>query len=522
MSRAIDESSQLNVALSRRGCPDHRRFETPDGQQTHDDPAIRRGGSRSHPSGRRASPFPRGSRPIEPEPGRTCDAVNQTSSPLGDHARPRAFAQPEERILFCLSRSTTATEPSRSSMPGWSRKAMSRPSREMRGWASRPLRCEKHRAQGKLQAAMTLHRSAHDRERRAVRRPIRLLDVVQDLAGRAAGQRGAGERAQPGEGDEPGSERQGQLPLEETPQKEGLRTAECSRFRISLPRGIELDRRSLPRRRVNDRLAVRHEPGGVHVAPAERQPLERSAMASGRPASPRNTLRRPTAASTTRRTSVRAGPAPGVLPCRPFASRRGSQARASPARRRGPRRSGTACRIFLQAAPDDRRKCRRHFDPAPGKRRRFLSQNRRHRLGLGATAERVLSRQHLVKDRAKAEEVRAVVHGLAAHLLGRHVAHRAEDRARLGQERQVRLRPRRPPPASRASRGRSRGSSPGRPSSGTRSPASGPGGRSPSRAPRRGAFAIWAATSTAFRAGSGPARSRSRSVSPSSSSMTRT
>ena len=37
----------------------------------------------------------------------------------------------------------------------------------------------------------------------------------------------------------------------------------------------------------------------------------------------------------------------------------------------------------------------------------------------------------------------------------------------------------------------------------------------------REAFAIWTATSTAFRGDSGPARSLSRSVSPSSSSMTR-
>ena len=55
-----------------------------------------------------------------------------------------------------------------------------------------------------------------------------------------------------------------------------------------------------------------------------------------------------------------------------------------------------------------------------------------HRLGRGFSREGPTAREHLVEDRAERKNVRAMVRGLAAHLLGRHVADRSHDRARLG------------------------------------------------------------------------------------------
>ena len=73
--------------------------------------------------------------------------------------------------------------------------------------------------------------------------------------------------------------------------------------------------------------------------------------------------------------------------------------------------------------------------------RRLLRQDRRDRVGRRVAAERALPREHLVEDRPEREDVGPAVGGLAAHLLRRHVAHRAEDDAglRAGDRAQVRL-----------------------------------------------------------------------------------
>ena len=49
-----------------------------------------------------------------------------------------------------------------------------------------------------------------------------------------------------------------------------------------------------------------------------------------------------------------------------------------------------------------------------------------------SAAKRAPSREHLVEQRAEAEEIGAMIGGPAAHLLRRHVAHRAEDDAGAG------------------------------------------------------------------------------------------
>ena len=63
--------------------------------------------------------------------------------------------------------------------------------------------------------------------------------------------------------------------------------------------------------------------------------------------------------------------------------------------------------------------------------RRLLRQDRRDRVRRRVAPKRALTREHLVQDRAEREDVGPAVGRLAAHLLRRHVAHRAEDDAGL-------------------------------------------------------------------------------------------
>ena len=87
--------------------------------------------------------------------------------------------------------------------------------------------------------------------------------------------------------------------------------------------------------------------------------------------------------------------------------------------------------VLLDAVPDDVVECRRDVPPRLRQLRRILLQDRRDRVARRVPLERPLAREHLVQDRSEREDVRAVIHGQAAHLLGRHVAHRAHHRPRL-------------------------------------------------------------------------------------------
>ena len=64
--------------------------------------------------------------------------------------------------------------------------------------------------------------------------------------------------------------------------------------------------------------------------------------------------------------------------------------------------------------------------------RRFFLENCVHRLYAGVAFERALACDHFVEDRAEAENIGTVVKVVSAHLLGRHIAHRAHDGSRLG------------------------------------------------------------------------------------------
>ena len=164
--------------------------------------------------------------------------------------------------------------------------------------------------------------------------------------------------------------------------------------------------------------------------------------------------------------------------------------------------------VLLQAVPDDTVESRRDVPPRLRQLRRILFQDRRDRVARRVPLERPLAREHLVEDRPEREDVRAVIDGQAAHLLGRHVAHRAHHRPRLRVARAGRrarlllrrdgLRLLRQPEVEDLDDGR--------PSRRTGSPASGPGGRCLSRAPRRGLSRPGARNRWPASARSGPCR----------------
>ena len=190
-------------------------------------------------------------------------------------------------------------------------------------------------------------------------------------------------------------------------------------------------------------------------------------------------------------------------------------------RRRAP--SGTARPdVLLQAVPDDAVERRRHVGAgAPAELGRILPQDRRHRLGRRVAPERAPAGEHLVEHGAEREQVRARVDRLAAHLLRRHVADRAEHDAGVGDRRRtVSVAPSLARGQPSAAPGRSRESSRARPRAGRCSPASDRDGRCRLSCAAARPRAICTADSMALRSGIGPCCSRSRSVSPSSSSVT--
>ena len=95
------------------------------------------------------------------------------------------------------------------------------------------------------------------------------------------------------------------------------------------------------------------------------------------------------------------------------------------------RRLETLLGPLLEAVPDDPRERRRQPLDRRGEIGGLLAQDRRHRLRARLAREGPSARQHLVEHRPEREDVGARVGGLAAHLLGRHVADRSQDRARL-------------------------------------------------------------------------------------------
>ena len=87
---------------------------------------------------------------------------------------------------------------------------------------------------------------------------------------------------------------------------------------------------------------------------------------------------------------------------------------------------------LLEAVAHDALEARRDVLVRDREVRRVFLQDRRHRVRGRVAVEGAAAREHLVEDRAEGEDVAARVGGPAAHLLGRHVAERAQHDAGLG------------------------------------------------------------------------------------------
>ena len=118
-------------------------------------------------------------------------------------------------------------------------------------------------------------------------------------------------------------------------------------------------------------------------------------------------------------------------------SRRGGRRRCGGARRFAEgegdvaRRLEALLRPLLEAVTHDPLEGRR--DPRVRSREpaRLLLEDRVHRFDRGVAAKGPLPRQHLVENRSEGKDVREVIRGQSAHLLGRHVANRSHDHAGL-------------------------------------------------------------------------------------------
>ena len=84
------------------------------------------------------------------------------------------------------------------------------------------------------------------------------------------------------------------------------------------------------------------------------------------------------------------------------------------------------------AVMNDAFQCRRNSLVSFRKIGGVFSEDRANRVGCGLAAECTSPGQHLVQDRAKGEDVRAMVCLLPSQLFRRHVAYCAHDSARIG------------------------------------------------------------------------------------------
>ena len=93
------------------------------------------------------------------------------------------------------------------------------------------------------------------------------------------------------------------------------------------------------------------------------------------------------------------------------------------------RRLKTLIALFFQAVLDHARQRRGDRRIGGAQLRRVVLEDGTQRLDGGLALERALAADHFVQHGAEAEDVAAMIGGLAAHLLGRHVSGGAEDHA---------------------------------------------------------------------------------------------
>ena len=216
-------------------------------------------------AGRRGSPRAGASRPASA-------AVNQTSRPSADQARPPQISPARGQGRLLPGGSTTTTAPRASPQHRVVDERDRSPSGEMRGWVMLPAARGGPSRSGTRAARAT--RSAHHREATSVGAPVGLAHVVEDLAGRAPAHGHAGQRAAAAG---PGRlQRDGHLAGRARPGQQRV-LADPSERESGLPGCVGEDLRgpALPPGAVDDRPSVGREARGLDGAAPEGQRLER-------------------------------------------------------------------------------------------------------------------------------------------------------------------------------------------------------------------------------------------------------
>ena len=344
--------------------------------------------------------------------GRSSAAVYQISSPL--QARPWMLRYSSESGVTAPARSMIATRPT--SDPGAGTGRTPRAGRRARP-ARSPDRCSRRRparparADGKLQPVAAVY-TTHDREVRAVGRPVGELHVLDQLARGAAGHRHARERAVGNDPAACGPSASAARPIAKLPG--------CSRLAIERVRfgAVEApvytrQRSAVPQRAVEDGLAVGRDARRSDEPAPERQPPERRRTADRPPPEPTPPASPAARVPATKRR--RAAPCgatrPGRGPPTGDSQSRSSSTATSSARPRSwaewKRSSGRFSRHRLTT--------RATAGVTPGGRSGgIVLEDRGQRFRDACRAERPGARQHLVHHDAEREDVGAMIDGSPA------------------------------------------------------------------------------------------------------------
>ena len=293
-----------------------------------------------------------------------------------------------------------------------------------------------HPSDGVLDPGFALH-VADDGERGAVGGPVGQPGVLEDGAGRAAGQRHAREGPGPFAG-LAASDGDGHLPERGDREQVPVGKPEVDRLAARGPARDAVGR-SVLRSGIDDRAPVGSEAGREGASEAERHALV------GRRVAPRQQAGEQEPGGEPR--SHEAGARQRLLPVARGRVEAGGRCRRRHARERLEVEGEVVGRvkarlgILLEAVVDDALEA--GVDLAVRRRElgRLPHEDRRHGRGRGVAVEGALPREHLVQDGAEREDVGTRVGRAAAHLLGGHVAERSEDHAGLGGGRGARLGP---------------------------------------------------------------------------------
>ena len=200
---------------------------------------------------------------------------------------------------------------------------------------------------------------------------------------------------------------------------------------VRVPR-IPLRRAARPLGAIDDLGRVRHEPGRAESAPLVRERMEgreRRAPATQSPA--RDARARDEGGR-------EEAPEPGRAPVLRSEGRRERNCGSFGGREVLQREAEVVGRVetflgtLLEAVVNDQLDSGRDGPARAFHLRRLVAQDRGESVSRTVAGEGAPGREHLVQHHAEAEDVGAHVHGLAADLLGAHVAERAEDHPVIG------------------------------------------------------------------------------------------